>query len=751
METRYTSKFAISFSRSPTILYAMRIGSVRSYHARMNNFEYFSPRRPAVILAMYLFGLLQVDLAASNRDQVPPSPEKQWSPPNLAGYKDSLQKRSMEALEKGSELVDLRKEYTLPDLIDLAQQLNPATRAAWQNARQALALVGVSKSAYYPFLSLAAAAGYTRFFVPFPKFEVNQAALRRVLASGGPVKTAVTLTEGNPLHFDVLYQSELTMKWLLFDFGQRDATVSAAREGLLIANVAFNATHQRVVLEVSQSFYAYNLARESVKVAESAFQTADTVHSAVEARVKTGLATEPDLLQAKQQFAQAQFDLEKARGSERDALVDLMEAIGLSPAVKIRITEGFTGSVGVDLETPLVTLITRALSQRPDLVASLAKLRAAEDKIKGVKASYFPKITALASVDYGEERTSLGSSNTFDSSAPTFGASLAFELPIFDGFLRDRSLQAARAEQQAASEQLEQTRDDAVRQVWKSYTDLRTAVRRGAAAAALLQSSQSAYDAVLASFKLGLSTYTDVVTNETKLTSAHNAVFETQSAIYQAADTLHRLEPLLPKAFATREQVDEARTKVASLDAEVAQADEKLNQARVALSSLATLQAQRPGAVAALGTAQLELSYTRIYAPFDGEVVGLNLSEGAYAHAGVEVFSFLDSRKWYVLANFRERELQSIRPGMRAEIYLLSDLDRRFQGIVQGISPAVQSQEDNVEIKGLPFAKRDLNWVRIAQRFPVRIEIENPDPGICRMGTTAVTTIVGFTPPPGRN
>jgi len=324
----------------------------------------------------------------------------------------------------------------------------------------------------------------------------------------------------------------------LFDFGQREATVSAAREGLLIANVAFNATHQRLVLEVSQGFYAYNLARESVKVAESSSQTADTVHSAVEARLSNGLATQPEFLQAEQQLAQARFDLEQARGSERDAFVDLMEAVGLSPDVQIRITEDFTGSVHFDLETPLATFVMRALSQRPDLVASLAKVRAAEDKIKGVKASYFPKINALASVGYGEERTSLGANNTFDSSAPTFGASLAVELPLFDGFLRDRSLQAARAELQAASDQLEQTRDDAVRQVWKSYNDLGTAIRRGAAAAALLKSSQSAYDAVLVSFKQGLSTYTDVVTNESKLTSARNAVFDTQSAIYQAATSL---------------------------------------------------------------------------------------------------------------------------------------------------------------------------------------------------------------------
>jgi multidrug efflux system membrane fusion protein len=232
-----------------------------------------------------------------------------------------------------------------------------------------------------------------------------------------------------------------------------------------------------------------------------------------------------------------------------------------------------------------------------------------------------------------------------------------------------------------------------------------------------------------------------------QIRSAEASVQQAVAERDQAADSLRRLEPLLPKAFATREQVDEAHTKVSSLDAEVAQANEKLNQARVAVSPLATLQAQRPGAVATLGTAQLELSYTRIYAPFDGQVIGLNLSEGAYAHAGVEVFSFLDSRKWYVLANFRERELQSIRPGMKAEVYLLSDPKLRFQGIVQGISPAVQSQEDDVEIKGLPFVKRDLNWVRIAQRFPVRIEIENPNPKIFRMGTTAVTTILGFTAP----
>jgi multidrug efflux system membrane fusion protein len=80
-----------------------------------------------------------------------------------------------------------------------------------------------------------------------------------------------------------------------------------------------------------------------------------------------------------------------------------------------------------------------------------------------------------------------------------------------------------------------------------------------------------------------------------QIKAAEAAVRQATAQRDQAADTLHRLEPLLPKGFATKEQVDEARTKVASLDAEVAQANEKLNQVTVAVSSLATLQAQRPG------------------------------------------------------------------------------------------------------------------------------------------------------------
>ena len=90
-----------------------------------------------------------------------------------------------------------------------------------------------------------------------------------------------------------------------------------------------------------------------------------------------------------------------------------------------------------------------------------------EEQDQSNKGILFSQDKCAANVGYGMERSSLGT-NTFDTSAPTFGAVLGFELPVFDGFLRDRSLQAARAELQAASEQLERTRDEAVQQVWRA-------------------------------------------------------------------------------------------------------------------------------------------------------------------------------------------------------------------------------------------------------------------------------------------
>jgi multidrug efflux system membrane fusion protein len=130
-----------------------------------------------------------------------------------------------------------------------------------------------------------------------------------------------------------------------------------------------------------------------------------------------------------------------------------------------------------------------------------------------------------------------------------------------------------------------------------------------------------------------------------------------------------------------------------------------------------------------------------VVAPFPGKVINLNFSEGAYASVGVPVFDLLDLRHWYVIANFREGELRHIRPGTPAEVYLLSMPGRRFGGRVQGIGWAVASQDEIDLSHGVPAVPRELNWVHIAQRFPVRIEVTQPDLDLFRVGASAVAII----------
>ena len=230
--------------------------------------------------------------------------------------------------------------------------------------------------------------------------------------------------------------------------------------------------------------------------------------------------------------------------------------------------------------------------------------------------------------------------------------------------------------------------------------------------------------------------------------AAEAGMEQAKAELKQAGDTLLRLQPLLTNGFAKTDDVDRAGTAKQVAGAALAAAEQRLNQAQIALSSLATLTAQRAGAVAAVDLAALELSYCKVIAPFPGRVISLNISVGAYANVGVPVFSLLDTRTWYVVANFREAELRHLAPGSEAIVYLTSAPERRFRGKVQGIGWAVEPEgEIDLPGGGVPYVKRELNWVRVAQRFPARIEVENPDPDLFRMGASAVAIIKG---PPGK-
>src|SRR2546429_7868373 len=131
-----------------------------------------SSRRTLRLLVGQIFLAISV---AQARNDAPPSSDKAWLPPKLSDYENQLAGQRFHEAETGSRVsINPRKTYNLAELIDIAQRSNPETRVAWERARQAAAAVGLTESAYYPYLVAAAAGGYDRAFFSFPTLRGKQ-------------------------------------------------------------------------------------------------------------------------------------------------------------------------------------------------------------------------------------------------------------------------------------------------------------------------------------------------------------------------------------------------------------------------------------------------------------------------------------------------------------------------------------------------------------------------------------------------
>jgi multidrug efflux system membrane fusion protein len=261
---------------------------------------------------------------------------------------------------------------------------------------------------------------------------------------------------------------------------------------------------------------------------------------------------------------------------------------------------------------------------------------------------------------------------------------------------------------------------------------------------------------------------------EEERAAAEATVVRLKAEADYADDYLGRVEPLLKRQFVTADRVADARSR---RDASGAALQEAWRRARAAaaavehamatrrdatlavdqshhdasraedlLAQVGDVNARVEAAKATVRAADLNVGYCQVRAPFDAYVTNLNIAVGEYAREGQRVFALVDDRAWYVLANFSETYMPSIKPGMEADVYLVTYPQRSFRGTVQGIGWA-NRPDDGETVGVLPDVRRTLNWVRLANRFQVRVRLDDRDPEHpFRMGTTAVVTIRGFPP-----
>ena len=252
---------------------------------------------------------------------------------------------------------------------------------------------------------------------------------------------------------------------------------------------------------------------------------------------------------------------------------------------------------------------------------------------------------------------------------------------------------------------------------------------------------QAALDAATAKLQL---TELDIRALEDAIRTAKSDQVRLEADAAYDKQYLNRIEPLLAKHFVTANDVFNARSRVSAAEAAVQAAHSDVSKAQNQLGQYGDINALRKAAEAALYDATLNVGYCYVRAPYNGWVTNLNIAEGQYANEGREVVSLIDDRKWYVIANFRETFLSHIQPGMSAEVFILAYPNKRFRGRVQGVGWALY-QQNGATVEGLPQTEPTLNWVRLSQRFPVRVVLEDRDPKYpFRTGTTAVVTIQGF-------
>ena len=220
-------------------------------------------------------------------------------------------------------------------------------------------------------------------------------------------------------------------------------------------------------------------------------------------------------------------------------------------------------------------------------------------------------------------------------------------------------------------------------------------------------------------------------------------VVAAEAAALYAVQYLARIEPILKRQFVTPDEVDAAQRNVRQTEAAVVQAKAAVAQATANLGQIGDINVRRAKAQAATVEAQLNVGYCEVRSPVNGYVTNFNISVGQYAQLGQQLFALVDTSNWYLLANYQETDIRDIAPGQTVEIYLMAYPLARFSGTVQGIAWALYDADQGSE-GVLPTVSPTLDWVRLAQRFPVRIVMDpTPDPVRFpyRMGQTATAIV----------
>jgi outer membrane protein TolC len=438
----------------------------------------------------------------------PPRVDREWTAPPTAINLSALADSTEGAERQTPTTIETEQKYDLPGLIDIALLNNPQTRRIWSAARSAADSYAAAQAPYYPQAGFSSDNGYQRTIIELP-------------GTYGVLKQ----WQAYPL---------VTINWTLLDFGRRESASDSARDRLLAANLAFNRSIQSVVFNSEAAFYALDAADGAVIAAQQNLKLAETDFDAVRQRVDLGLATEPELLLAKERVAQSRFDLANSQLMVHEGEAQIAVVLGVPADPPVRIIGLEAQAPPPQLSQSVEALISEARRQRPDLAARGANLRASESAVRQARAQFLP--VAGLSASYGENLWDFSflTPRTVQTGQPQYAALLTLRWDLFTGFKRLNDVRRAENDREVARAELKSQEIDTIAEMWRAYFELDSSRSKYSFAQSLVAASQEAYDANLETYRQGLSTIVELLTAERDLANARYTFIQSKAQLLTA-------------------------------------------------------------------------------------------------------------------------------------------------------------------------------------------------------------------------
>ncbi|WP_269537763.1 TolC family protein [Cerasicoccus fimbriatus] len=482
-------------------------------------------------VSLFLFhGCVNVD------EEVAARPSELWRPPaeaqanapkpdnpgidavNFVAGQDKYYTQGLAGYEKNPVASVGLPKLDLPALVDIALSNNPETRYTWLIARTRASEYGQSLSEYYPYVSVGA--------------SVAREKQKNVAVPGKTYSTA--------------YGPSLNINWLLFNFGEREATANAARQALFASNFTYNQIYQDVVREVLIRYYDLWSAESNLEASKAFLLNTEATFDAADKKLKSGLGNKQDALRALANVKTAEAQIEGDIAAIEAARAKLATALGIEVSASLQIEQIEEFPEFDTLDADVNRLVAEALQNRPNLLSSYASVREQEFNLDAARADLFPELSAQVSMQYLE----LTGSNP--SPYNDYVAALVLEWDIFQGFYKWYEIDKQRDRARAARQDARQVELEVLQQVWTAFFAYRSAIKQVDSTTSALDAQQQAYDAISIGYESGINNLLDLLTSQEDLDDARRNLISAKNSLGTSIADLARATGNLPRL--TREQ-----------------------------------------------------------------------------------------------------------------------------------------------------------------------------------------------------